>query len=120
MSKADVPDAFRNVRVDPNQAQILCYALGDVVVVDLSLTFGWAGSPGFWGVMSSAAEHAHCNTSLTDAVVLPEGTTTMSHVRITEPWEVGNPTRVPREAGVRPAKGGGLLDPFFKAGIMEA
>ena len=37
----------------------------------------------------------------------------MSHVRITEPWEVGTPTQVPREAGVRPAKGGGLLDPFF-------
>ena len=113
MSKADVSDAFRNVRVAPDQAQNFCYVLDDVLVADLRLTFGWAGSPGFWGVMSAAAEHAHCHTSLTDAIVLPEGAEMMSHVRIADPWEVGQPTRVPREAGVRPAKGGGRLDPFF-------
>ena len=37
----------------------------------------------------------------------------MSHVRIAEPWEVDTPTQVPREVGVRPAKGGGLLNSFF-------
>ena len=52
MSKADVSDAFRNVRIGP-----------DLVVIDFRLTFGWSGSPGFWGVMSAAAEHAHCNTT---------------------------------------------------------
>ena len=91
MSKADVPDAFRNVRIAPDQARKVCYVLGDVLVADLRLTFGWTGSPGFWGLVSSAAEHAQCNTSLTDTVVLPEGTTMMSHVRITDPWEVGKP-----------------------------
>ena len=42
MSKADVSDAFRNVRIGP-----------DLVVIDFRLTFGWSGSPGFWGVMLS-------------------------------------------------------------------
>ena len=64
MSKADVSDAFRNVRVDSDQAHNCCYSVGDLVVVDVRLTFGWSGSPGFWGVISAAAEHAHCNTPL--------------------------------------------------------
>ena len=108
MSNADVSDAFRNVRIAPDQSKKFCYFLGDVLVADSRLTFGWAGSPGFWGLMSSAAEHAHCKTSLTDAVVLPQGTAIMSRVRITKLWEVDTPTQVPREAGVRPGKGGGL------------
>ena len=84
MSNADVSDAFRNVRIAPDQSKKFCYFLGDVLVADSRLTFGWAGSPGFWGLMSSAAERARCNTSLTYAVMLPERTTMMSHVRITE------------------------------------
>ena len=51
MSKADMPDAFRNARVDPDQAHNSCYTVGDLVVIDFRLTFGWSGSPGFWGVM---------------------------------------------------------------------
>ena len=74
MSKADVSDAFRGIRIAPDQAQNFCCVLGDVLVADLRLTFGWAGSPGFGELMSSAAEHAHCKTSSTDAVVLPKET----------------------------------------------
>ena len=43
MSKADVSDAFRNVRVDPDQAHNFCYIVGDLVI-DFRLTFGWSGS----------------------------------------------------------------------------
>ena len=90
MSKADVSDAFRGIRIAPDQAQNFCCVLGDVLVADLRLTFGRSGMvAGVWGLMSSAAENAHYNTSLTDAVVLPERTAMMSHVRITESWEVG-------------------------------
>ena len=46
MSKADASDAFRNVRVDPDQAHNFCYTVGDLVVIDVRLTFGWSGSPG--------------------------------------------------------------------------
>ena len=59
-------------------------------------------------------EHAHFQTTLCGEAVLPGGVRMMSHVRITEPWESGKPTRVPLEAGVRPAKGGGPLDPFCR------
>ena len=90
MSNDDVSDAFRTVRVTPEQPQNVRYVLGDVLVADLRLTFGRSGMvAGVWGLMSSAAENAHYNTSLTDAVVLPERTAMMSHVRITESWEVG-------------------------------
>ena len=64
MSKADVSDAFRNVRVDPDQAHNFCNTIGGLVVVDFRLTFGWSGSPGYWGVMAAAAEHLHCHASL--------------------------------------------------------
>ena len=97
---ADVSDAFRNVRMAPDQAQTLCIVLGDVLVADVRLTLGWAGSPGFWGFKSSVAEHGRCETLLTDAVVLLEGAAMMSHVRITQTREVGKSTQVPREAGV--------------------
>ena len=43
MSKADASDAFRNVRVDPDQAHNFCYIVGDLVI-DFRLTFGWSGS----------------------------------------------------------------------------
>ena len=56
-------DAFRNVRIDPDEAHQFCYTVGELVVIDFRPTFGWSGSPGFWGVMSAAAEHAHCNTT---------------------------------------------------------
>ena len=46
MSKADVSDAFRNVRVDPDQVHNFCHAVGDLVVIDFRLTFGWSASPG--------------------------------------------------------------------------
>ena len=84
MSKADVSDVFRNVRVDPDQAHNFCYTIGDLVVIDLRLTFGWSGSPGFWGVMASAAEHSHCHTSVQSAQLLSEGRELMSHVKIVD------------------------------------
>lgn len=80
LSKTDVSDAFRNVRVSSEHASNFCYVLEDVVVADRRLTFGWAGSPGFWGVISSAAAHSHRNTSIYDANISSEGDETMSHV----------------------------------------
>ena len=65
MSKADVSDAFGNVRVYTDKALNVCYIVGEPIVFDFCLTFGWSGSQGFWGVMSAAAEHAHCNTRST-------------------------------------------------------
>ena len=113
LAKADVTEAFRNVRVSPEHAQKFCYIVDDILVADFRLTFGWKGSPGFWGLMSEAIRHAHCRTSAENAVLLPEGIAMMSHVKIVEPWEPGSPARVPRDANIRPSKGGSPSDPFF-------
>ena len=58
----DVKGAFRQVLVDPAGAPVFGYVFGDRGVVDLRLQFGWCNSPGFWGLMASALEHArtHC------------------------------------------------------------
>ncbi|CAB1118521.1 unnamed protein product [Ectocarpus sp. CCAP 1310/34] len=110
---ADVTSAFRNVRISPDHAHNFCYVIGDVLVADLRLTFGWAASPGLWGVLASAAEHSHRNTSLANARLLPEGIAMMSHVKIKPPWEKGTPTPIPSSAGVRPHRGGGPADDFL-------
>ena len=70
MSKTDVSnvsDAFWNVRVDPDKAHKFRYTVGDLVVIDFRLTFGWSGSPGFWGLMSAAAAHGHSHTMIDSA-----------------------------------------------------
>ena len=81
MATTDVNDAYRNVRIDPKQARNFCYTVGDLVVIDFRLTFGWTGSPGNSGVMASAAEHSHCNTDLSNVQLLPEGVKIMEYVR---------------------------------------
>ena len=107
MSKADVSDAFRNVRIDPDEAHQFCYTVGELVVIDFRPTFGWSGSPRFWGVMSAAAEHAHCNTTLASAHILSEDADMMAHVKVVDLWEDGNPTTVPADAKIRAYPGGG-------------
>lgn len=101
-SKADMSDAFRNVRTSSAHASKFCPVLEDVAAANLRFTCGWAASPGFWRVMSSAAAQSHCNTSVYDAKILSEGEEMMSHVRIIEPWGEGKSTRIPSEAGKRP------------------
>ena len=93
LAKADVTDAFRNVRVAPDQVQKYCYMIDDVLVADFRLTFGGAGSPGHWGVMSEASAHFHRNTTVETPEILPEGKAMMSQVKIAEPWEIDRPTR---------------------------
>ena len=95
MREADVSDAFMKVRVDPDQAHNICYTVGDLVVIDFRLTFGWPGSPGGWGVMSAAAEHAHCNVTLNSLQLSDEGKYIMAHVEGVGRWEEGTPTPIP-------------------------
>ena len=112
MNKADVSD--RNVRVDPDEAHNFCYTVGELAVIDFRLTFGWSGSPGFWGVMAAAAEHAHCNTTIKTAQLLDEGIDMMAHVKIVNRWEEGKPTPVPDDAKSERTVGGGGVRPFLR------
>ena len=100
MSKGDVAGAFRNVRVEPDQAHNFRYTVGDLDVIEFRLTFGWSGSPGFWGVMSAAAEHTHCNTTLNSTQLLDEGNKMMANVKVVDRWEEGTPTSIPSDAKV--------------------
>ena len=84
MSKADVSDAYPRVRIDPDGAHNFVYTVGELVVIDFRLTFGWSGSPGFWGVVSAAAELAHCSTTLVSAQILSEGADMMAHVKVVD------------------------------------
>ena len=67
----------------------------------------------FWVLLSSAAEHTHCYTSVRDAHILSKGEDMMSHVTNVEPWEEGALARVPHDTEARPSAVGGLLDLFF-------
>ena len=49
MSKADVAEAFRNVRVDEEKAYNFCYAVGDLVVITFSIDVPVVGVTGFLG-----------------------------------------------------------------------
>ena len=113
LAKAHVTDAFRNVRVPPHRAQNFCYIVDDVLVLDFRLTFGWAASCGYSGLMTSAAEHANCNATEESAFILPEGKAMTSYVKIVDPWENGNPTQISPEVKVNALRKGGPNEPFF-------
>ena len=61
--RVDVKEAFRQVLVDPVGASVFGYVTGGRVVVDLRLQFGWRNSPGYWGLLASALEHAHTRST---------------------------------------------------------
>ena len=88
MSKADVSDASRNVRVNPDKAYNVCYTVGELVVIDFRLTFELSGSPEFTGVIWVAAKHARCNTTI-NPIQLRERKQTMAHVNVVDRREEG-------------------------------
>ena len=81
----DVKYAFRQVFVGPVGAPVFGCAMGGYVVVDLRLQFGWRSSPGFWGLMASALEHAHTHSTFQDAAVSPLGAAAVEHVQLSPP-----------------------------------
>ena len=119
MAKADVTDAFRNVRIAPHQAQNFCYVVDDVLVSDFRLIFRWAASPGYWGLMAAAVEHVHCNTTVDSAVILPEGEATISHAKIVKPLETGSPTQIPTRVRVNAPRKGGANEPFLTSVFVD-
>ena len=119
MAKEDATDAFRNVRIAPDQAHNFCYAAENVFLTDSRLNLGWAASPGCWGLMAAAIEHAHCNTTVDSAVILPEGEATISHAKIVKPWETGSPTQIPTRVRVNAPRKGGANEPFLTSVFVD-
>jgi hypothetical protein len=53
ISKMDVKSAFRQIPVSIDGV-LLGYRIGDLIVIDLRLQFGWRSSPGFWSIAGGA------------------------------------------------------------------
>ena len=71
LCRVDVKDAYRQVLVDPVGAPVFGDAVGEYVVVDLRLQFGWRSSLGFWSLIGFALEHSHTHSPFQDAAVPP-------------------------------------------------
>jgi len=112
IQKMDVKNAFRQIPVDPDGAAAFGYVLGEYLFVDLRLQFGWRGSPGWWGVISAAMQHAQRNTTRASASFSRAGDRAVEHVTVAQ--ATGRPVaQWPAECVVRPANGGGQDDPAF-------
>ena len=106
LSKMDVKDAFRQVAVEWDGCTKFGYVLGDFVVVDRRLVFGWRNSPGLYCLLAGAIEHAHGSTSFDDAVVTPQGLAATPHIRVDIPAAGETPVQLPPECRVPPGQGG--------------
>ena len=114
LSRFDANDAFRQVLFDPVGVPVFGYAMGEYVVVDLRLHFGWRNCPGFWGLMASALEHAHTHSSFQDAAVSPQGAAAVEHARLAPPR--GSSVRsLPRDCRTVSGSGGYTGSRFFRA-----
>ena len=94
--RVDVKDAFRQVLIDPVGAPVFGYAMGEYVVVDLRLQFWWRNSPGFWGLMTFALEHAHTHLTFQDAAISLQGAAAVEHVHLA-PSRGGSVRSLPRD-----------------------
>lgn len=80
LSKMDVKDAFRYVAVEWDGCTK--YVLGNVLVVDTRLLFGWWNSPGFNCLLAMTPEHAYCYTSFDASIVTLQGLASPRRVRV--------------------------------------
>ena len=118
--KSDLKSAFRQVPVSPGGAQAFAYVFGEFLVVDLRLQFGWRGSPGWFGLVAGAIEHAQCNTPVEEAVFTPSGLRAVEHVRVEPP--TGRPVMPvpPHCVAPRIETGGGRQRPFTRFYVDDA
>lgn len=106
IQKMDLKGAFRQILTDPAGAAAFAYVVGEFVVVDLRLQFGWRGSPGWFGLAAGAIEHAQRGTTEDSAVFTQSGLRAVEHVKIAP--ETGNVLQpVPAECVVAEVEGGG-------------
>ena len=103
--RVDVKDAFRQVFVDPEGTPVFGYGMGEYVVVDLRLQFGWRNTPGFWGLMASALKHSHTHSTFKDAAVSPQGAAAVEHMRLAPP-RGASVTSLPRDRRTVSGSGG--------------
>ena len=119
LSQMDVKDAFRQMAVEWDGCTKFGYVLGDFVVVDRRLVFGWRNSPGFYCLLAGAIEHAHGSTSFDDAVFTPQGLTPTRHVRVDILAAGETPVQLPPECRVPPGQGRGATGTFWARSYVD-
>ena len=80
IQKMDVMNAFRQIPVDPDGTAAFGYVLGRYLFADLRVQFGWQGSPGWWGVVSAAVQHAQRNRTRAAASLSQAGDRAVEHM----------------------------------------
>ena len=85
LCRVDVKGAFRQDFVDKSGTPNFGYVPGDRVVLDFRLQFGWCNSPGIWGLMASALEHAHTHPTFQGADVSQQGAAAVGLVELSPP-----------------------------------
>ena len=113
LAKMDTKSAFRQVFVEAKKSPTFSYVFGDFVIIDRCLQCGWTSSPSLWGVCAAAVEHAHNNTTFTNAVVTPEGREATSHVQVVPPRENEVRGKLPPDYIFPPGFGGTLHHKFW-------
>lgn len=102
----DLKGAFRCVAADPARAPAFACMIEEFIVVDLRLQFGWRGSPGWFGLVAGAIEHAQCNTTRESAVFTPSGLRAVEHIKV-EPPTGKQTAQVPPQCVVPEVEGEG-------------
>ena len=87
LAKMDAKSAFRQIFVEAKKSPTFSYVFENFVIIDRCLQFGWTSSPSLWGVCAVAVEHAHSNTTFTNAVVTPEDREATSRIQVVPPRE---------------------------------
>ena len=113
LSKQDTKSAFRQVFTEVDKAPTFSYVFEDFVIVDQCLQFGWTSSPALWGVCAGAIEHAHNNTTFSDAEVTAEGIEATRHVRVEPAREADVHAKLPPSCLIPPGQGGGFRGKYY-------
>lgn len=99
----DVKSAFRQLPEDPSGAPAFRYVVGDFLVVDLRLQFGWRRSPGWWELAASMIEYVHRQTTVDTVRLTPSGVRAAAHVKIA-PLTGKETTPTPPRCRVQPVR----------------
>lgn len=116
MSKAEVPDAFQNLRKDPEQAHFFCYIVVDPRCDRLSAHLRCLRLGCYVG---GGRRPKLLKRNITNTQLLSEGAHMMAHLQNTDRWESGEPTPIPADVKVNAHSGGNEHDPFFTAGYVN-
>ena len=70
--------------MDPDGSKVFGHVLGEFLLLDLRLQLWWRGSPGWWGVITAAMQHAQRNTTKAAALFSPAGDRAVEYLPVAQ------------------------------------